>query len=58
MVSTVTIWCDSIRVRSDVKRNRFAIPFTLATTLGLAAVALRGNPSMQVLSPGALDHLS
>lgn len=31
----------------------FAIPFTLATTLGLAAVALRGDPSMKELS--ALD---
>ena len=31
--------------------NRFAIPFTLATTLGLAAVALRGDPSMKELSP-------
>ncbi|KAF7368781.1 Urea transporter [Mycena venus] len=30
---------------------RFAIPFTLATTLGLAAVALRGDPAMRVLSP-------
>ena len=30
---------------------RFAIPFTLATTLGLAAVALRGDPDMKVLSP-------
>jgi SSS family transporter len=29
----------------------FAIPFTLATTLGLAAVALRGDPSMRHLSP-------
>ncbi|KAJ6551826.1 urea transporter [Mycena capillaripes] len=29
----------------------FAIPFTLATTLGLAAVALRGDPAMRVLSP-------
>jgi Na+/proline symporter len=29
----------------------FAIPFTLATTLGLAAVALRGSPNMPVLSP-------
>jgi SSS family transporter len=29
----------------------FAIPFTLATTLGLAAVALRGDPDMRVLSP-------
>jgi Na+/proline symporter len=29
----------------------FAIPFTLATTLGLAAVALRGTPGMQVLTP-------
>jgi SSS family transporter len=29
----------------------FAIPFTLATTLGLAAVALRGDPSMKVLTP-------
>ncbi|KAF8811119.1 urea transporter [Phlegmacium glaucopus] len=28
----------------------FAIPFTLATTLGLAAVALRGDPAMRVLS--------
>ena len=31
--------------------NRFAIPFTFATTLGLAAVALRGDPAMRVLSP-------
>ena len=30
---------------------RFAIPFTFATTLGLAAVALRGTPGMQVLTP-------
>ncbi|KAJ7621021.1 urea transporter [Roridomyces roridus] len=29
----------------------FAIPFTLATTLGLAAVALRGDPVMAILSP-------
>ncbi|TFK64544.1 urea transporter [Pluteus cervinus] len=29
----------------------FAIPFTLATTLGLAAVALRGDPAMTVLTP-------
>ncbi|KAJ7244394.1 urea transporter [Mycena haematopus] len=29
----------------------FAIPFTFATTLGLAAVALRGDPAMRVLSP-------
>jgi urea-proton symporter len=29
----------------------FAIPFTLATTLGLAAVALRGAPGMKVLTP-------
>ncbi|KIL65158.1 hypothetical protein M378DRAFT_192471 [Amanita muscaria Koide BX008] len=29
----------------------FAIPFTLSTTLGLAAVALRGDPSMKELSP-------
>ncbi|KAJ8689562.1 hypothetical protein PTI98_012457 [Pleurotus ostreatus] len=29
----------------------FAIPFTFATTLGLAAVALRGDPDMQVLTP-------
>ncbi|KAJ7202052.1 urea transporter [Mycena pura] len=28
----------------------FAIPFTLATTLGLAAVALRGDPAMRTLS--------
>lgn len=31
--------------------DRFAIPFTLATTLGLAAVALRGTPDMRVLTP-------
>lgn len=31
--------------------NRFAIPFTFATTLGLAAVALRGNPDMIALTP-------
>jgi len=30
---------------------RFAIPFTLATTLGLAAVALRNDPDMRVLTP-------
>jgi hypothetical protein len=30
---------------------RFAIPFTFATTLGLAAVALRFDPDMKVLSP-------
>ncbi|PPQ69730.1 hypothetical protein CVT24_001316 [Panaeolus cyanescens] len=30
---------------------RFAIPFTFATTLGLAAVALRGDPDMKVLTP-------
>ncbi|KAF8237060.1 urea transporter [Tricholoma matsutake] len=29
----------------------FAIPFTLATTLGLAAVALRNDPAMRVLTP-------
>ncbi|KAJ7347968.1 urea transporter [Mycena albidolilacea] len=29
----------------------FAIPFTFATTLGLAAVALRGDPAMRILSP-------
>ena len=31
--------------------SRFAIPFTLATTLGLAAVALTGDPSMRTLTP-------
>ncbi|PPQ71203.1 hypothetical protein CVT26_011016 [Gymnopilus dilepis] len=29
----------------------FAIPFTFATTLGLAAVALRGDPDMAILTP-------
>jgi Na+/proline symporter len=29
----------------------FAIPFTFATTLGLAAVALKGTPNMPELSP-------
>ena len=29
----------------------FAIPFMFATTLGLSAVALRGDPAMRVLSP-------
>lgn len=29
---------------------RFAIPFTLATTLGLSAVALTGDPDMKVLT--------
>ncbi|KAJ3517073.1 hypothetical protein NLJ89_g741 [Agrocybe chaxingu] len=29
----------------------FSIPFTFATTLGLAAVALRGDPDMKVLTP-------
>lgn len=32
-------------------KTRFAIPFTFATTLGLAAVALRGDPEMKVLTP-------
>ena len=31
--------------------NRFAIPFMFSTTLGLAAVALRGDPSMRILLP-------
>lgn len=31
--------------------SRFAIPFSLATTLGLAAVALTGDPSMRTLTP-------
>ena len=30
---------------------RFAIPFTMATTMGLAAVATRGDPDMRILSP-------
>ena len=30
---------------------RFAIPFAFATTLGLAAVALMGDPDMRVLTP-------
>ncbi|KAF8650670.1 hypothetical protein AX16_005127 [Volvariella volvacea WC 439] len=29
----------------------FAIPFTMATTMGLAAVALRGDPDMKELTP-------
>ncbi|THH08672.1 hypothetical protein EW145_g2548 [Phellinidium pouzarii] len=29
----------------------FAIPFTFATTLGLAAIALKGDPDMRILSP-------
>ena len=29
----------------------FAIPFMMSTTLGLAAVALRGDPDMRVLTP-------
>ena len=29
----------------------FAIPFTFATSLGLAAVALKGTPGMRVLTP-------
>ncbi|KAG6887519.1 hypothetical protein C0995_014657 [Termitomyces sp. Mi166 len=29
----------------------FPIPFTFATTIGLAAVALRGDPDMRVLTP-------
>jgi Na+/proline symporter len=32
-----------------------AIPFTIATTLGLAAVALRNDPSMQVLTPADVN---
>lgn len=35
--------------------QRFAIPFTFATTLGLAAVALRGDPSMRTLSPADIS---
>ena len=34
---------------------RFAIPFTFATTLGLAAVALRGDPAMKVLTPAEVS---
>lgn len=30
---------------------RFAVPFAFATTLGLAAVALTGDPSMRSLTP-------
>lgn len=33
----------------------FSIPFTLATTLGLAAVALTGDPSMRTLSPADIS---
>ncbi|KAH0588277.1 hypothetical protein H2248_006985 [Termitomyces sp. 'cryptogamus'] len=33
----------------------FAIPFTFATTLGLAAVALRGDPSMRILTPADIS---
>ncbi|KAJ3033959.1 hypothetical protein HDV00_005621 [Rhizophlyctis rosea] len=33
----------------------FAIPFFLATTLGLAAVALMGNPAMPELTAAAVD---
>jgi hypothetical protein len=40
-----------LRITTRSPLYRFAIPFTLATTLGLAAVALRGDPDMQVLSP-------
>lgn len=29
----------------------FAIPFTMATTMGLSAVALRGDPDMKTLTP-------
>ncbi|KAH9480101.1 Urea-proton symporter DUR3 [Psilocybe cubensis] len=29
----------------------FSIPFTFATTLGLAAVALKGSPGMRILTP-------
>jgi hypothetical protein len=36
---------------SSISPPRFAIPFTFATTLGLAAVALRFDPTMKVLSP-------
>lgn len=36
---------------SNTNLNRFAIPFTFATTLGLAAVALTGDPDMIVLTP-------
>ena len=31
--------------------DRFAIPFMFSTTLGLAAVALRGDPAMRILLP-------
>ena len=31
--------------------NRFAIPFMFSTTLGLAAVALGGDPAMRTLTP-------
>jgi Na+/proline symporter len=51
-------WCvDNLGIRAAAGRSlhatppRFAIPFTMATTMGLAAVALRGDPAMRVLSP-------
>jgi hypothetical protein len=33
----------------------FSIPFGFATTMGLSAVALRGDPSMIALSPGDIS---
>ena len=51
-------WCvDSLGIRDATGRSSyaaspsFAIPFTMATTMGIAAVAPRGDPAMRVLSP-------
>jgi len=48
MVSSILSSPRFLEVNCDL--IRFAIPFTFATTLGLAAVALRDDPDMKVLS--------
>ena len=45
----VSIWVRDRR--HDSPLVRFAIPFMFSTTLGLSAVALRGDPDMRILSP-------
>jgi Na+/proline symporter len=41
----------TLLIKWSINCTRFAIPFTFATTLGLAAVALHDAPNMKVLTP-------
>jgi Na+/proline symporter len=46
--SDISNWC-------ELYKFRFAIPFMFSTTMGLAAVALRGDPDMRVLTPADIS---